>query len=40
MERIKAGVIGEDTTDFATFYDGAHEVKLVEAILKSSKNRG
>ena len=32
--------IGEDETAFATFAEGAYEVKLVEAILESSKNRG
>ncbi|MCL1896595.1 MAG: Gfo/Idh/MocA family oxidoreductase [Clostridiales bacterium] len=32
--------IGEEVADFATFYDGAYEVKLVEAIVESSKRRG
>ena len=32
--------VGKDKTDFATFFEGAYEVRLVEAILESSKNRG
>jgi predicted dehydrogenase len=32
--------IGRDQTAFATFEDGAYEVKLVEAIVESSKSRG
>jgi len=31
--------IGDEETAFATFADGSYEVKLVEAILKSSKDR-
>ena len=30
---------GVDNADFADFYDGHYEVKLVEAILESNKNR-
>jgi len=36
----RGGKIGRDKAGFATFVEGAHEVKLVEAILESSKIRG